>query len=669
MCGIAGEFVYKGSSVLDEENIVPMVTALAHRGPDDWGYYLSPDRRALLLHTRLSIIDLEGGKQPLSNEDGTIWVSFNGEIYDYQNLIKDLEQRGHRFKTQSDTETIVHLYEEYGEDFLRHLRGEFAIVLFDQRQGVLYLIRDRFGIKPLYYMEHGDSILFASELKAILAHAGTSTRFDPGYIHALWCGFWLASDSIFAGMKQVEPGCYLKFSGGRYERHRYWDLPLVTLAEEAEIAASRSEDDLCQEFLALLKESIRLRLVADVDVGIYLSGGFDSSAIASIIAQQLHQRVSAFTIGFTDPAFDETPIARSVADLNQLDMHQISIGRGQLRSHFVASVWHAETPVPMSNGAAKYLLSDLARQHVKVVLTGEGSDELLCGYKHFKHQLLLDEVQRNPSSRALRGQVRGFLSKSAHLPYMAPFTEYQDYDRVTQLFGNYPYTALRYFQFRKKTAALLSRDVLEASQIDPLDRLAGYIGPQRLAGLSTLAATQYVHFKTDLPVFLLGYLGDREEMAHSIEGRLPFLDHKLVEFGCRLPSAMKLQQNTEKYILRRAVGHMLPPSMKNLEKRMFLAPTKSTLALDRHDSEFDHYLSTSYTQEVGLFKPRVIKLLRFINRFAPRGSIASRRTEEALTLVLSFHVLHELFIKNFRPAMQRFQRAPYSFDLRAHQVH
>ncbi|MFQ5549597.1 MAG: asparagine synthase (glutamine-hydrolyzing), partial [Woeseia sp.] len=332
MCGIAGEFRLEARGAIEIGRIIPMIATLEHRGPDEWGYYVDPSSRVALLHTRLSIVDLAGGRQPLCNEDGTVWVICNGEIYGFADITRDLVKRGHRFRTRSDTEVIIHLYEEYGDDFVRHLRGEFAFALYDGRKSTLYLVRDRFGIKPLYYTQTGSSVIFASEAKAILRHPDTDVRPDRRTFYRFLSGVFTPTDTIFDGIKQVEAGCYLKLANGIIRRTRYWDLNFPRSGEPD--LAGYAEQELIEEFRRLFVEAVRLRLHGDVEVGTYLSGGIDSGAVTVTAAQVSGHPVKAFSIGFKNADYDETRGAAGVARKYGLDHQIVPVGPGDLAPHF-----------------------------------------------------------------------------------------------------------------------------------------------------------------------------------------------------------------------------------------------------------------------------------------------------------------------------------------------
>jgi len=653
MCGIAGEFIFDPQGRVDESIIVPMVSTIRHRGPDQWGYYLGCSGSVLLINTRLSIVDLSNGRQPLSNEDGSIWVVLNGELYGFQDIAKDLESRGHRFRTHSDTEVIAHLYEEYGDNFVSHMRGEFAIALLDQRQDVLYLVRERFGIKPLFYSRLKDSLVFGSEIKAILRHPKAQARLDHINLFHLLHGLLLPEATCFENIMSVEPGCMLRISRSSITGSRYWDLPLT-----GEVAPA-SEEEAIEEFRRLFYEAVRLRLHGDVEVGAYVSGGLDSMSVASAAAEISGRPVKAFTVAFENKQLNEGPAAAEFARDSGFEHHVVRIGAGDLAPYFERSLWHSEMLVGNSHGAAKMILSELARRHVKVVLTGEGADEALAGYNVFQHIAQLDEVRTHPNDRERRAALDALLRKERSGIALLnngimPIRTLPQYDRVIELFGAYPYAIARALRFKKAIPLMMSRDFRrEVAGIDPIAKMAERIGRGRMAGLSAVAAHQYYLFKTDLPTYVLNYLGDRVEMAHSIEGRVPFLDHKLIEFAFTLPLSLKLRDGAGKYILRQAIAESVPSALV-VKKRPFVAAATETLGLSKGSEFSSHYLDSGVIRNTGLFNPLVIGALRRSLDYLPRGSRSLSLTETVLTGVASVQAVNEMFCERFADSAARF---------------
>jgi asparagine synthase (glutamine-hydrolysing) len=653
MCGIAGEFVCDSEKRIDSSLILPIVAALRHRGPDQWGYYVGCGGTALLINTRLSIVDLANGKQPLSNEDGSVWVVLNGELYGFADAAADLARRGHRFRTRSDTEIIVHLYEEYGEDFVAHLRGEFAIAVLDQRQNLLYVVRDRFGIKPLYYAELPHSVVFGSEIKALFQHPALQRRLDHANIFHLLHGVLLPGTTVFEGVRALEPGCMLRVSRSGVQRLRYWDLPIG--GEPTRIG----EGEAVEEFRRLFYESVRLRLHGDVEVGAYVSGGLDSSAVATVAAEVSGRTLKAFTVSFADDRLDEGPAAAAFCKQQGFEHHTVRIGVGDLSPHFERSLWHGETPVANSHGTAKMILSELASRHVKVVLTGEGADEALAGYTAYRHIPLLEGLRAEPRDAQLRAAMQQFMQRentgvAVTNTGILPISAYPEYDRVFSLFGAYPYAMARALHTAKMLRYVLSRGFWrEINGLDVVAETARHFGLGRMSGLSPIAAHQYYLFKTDLPNYILNYLGDRVEMAHSVEGRVPLLDHELVEFAFALPVSLKIRDGAGKHIFRQAVLNKLP-SASHVKKRPFAAPSADTLGLAGRGPGMSRYLDRKIIKRVGLFDPLVIRTLVQSLKVLRPGSRAHGVAETLLTGVASIHALHDMFCEHFSSSAAQF---------------
>ena len=650
MCGIAGEFAFRREQVTAASG--GMISALRHRGPDSSGHYHSPARNVLLVNTRLAIVDIAGGAQPLANEDGSVQITFNGEIYGFAALARQLERRGHRLRTRCDTEVIVHLYEECGEAFVEHLRGEFAFALYDRRQHTLWLGRDRFGVKPLYYAESPRSLLFGSEIKALFSHPAVKRELNRSFIYSYLHGLLPPDETAFAGVRQVEPGCLLRVTATGVEARRYWQ---PRFAEWPKAADSRMAAlEAVEEFRRLFAEAVELRLQGDRKPGIYLSGGLDSRAVATQAVRLTGRPTKAFTVAFDDPDFDESEGAAETVRQHALDHQVVTIPASGLATHFVRSIWHCEMPVVNGHGAAKLLLSGLAAKQVKSVLTGEGADELLAGYDLFRHQALIERVRREPHNRALRARMRQFLSSVDQLSGTVKTGDYAEYDRVVELFGAYPYPALRALKLGRWIRNLLSREhIRHIGDFDPLEQLATRWSSRPLAGNDPLSATQDFLFRTQLPGYILNCLGDRMEMANSVEGRVPFLDHKLAEFALGLPTSLKVRDGQGKVLLREALGQSHPAY--RVAKQAFLSPA-ATLDLRNGKSPLNHYLDRRVTEECGIFNPARLRTLKHALPFLGKGSNRRVRCESLLTFAISVHALHELFCRNFKDSMQRFQR-------------
>ena len=514
-----------------------------------------PPTIAWALATRgLSIIDLATGDQPIASEDGRRQIVVNGEFYDFEHIQEDLSRRGHQLRTRSDSEIALHLYEERGPGCLEQLRGEFAFLLWDGHAQQLFAARDRFGIKPLYYAWRGDDLVFASEAKALFA-AGIPARWDRAtFFRAVHHHAPPQDRTLFEGVSQVPPGHYLIASAGQVRLIRYWDFD-YPVADRT--ASARPDAEHAEEFRRALDEAVRLRLRADVPVGCYLSGGLDSCAVLGLAAAHRSDPIRAFTLSFDRPDYDETAIAREMAELANAEFHPIPITQSDLADHFADAVAHAETLANNAHGVAKYLLSRAVRDAgYKVVLTGEGSDEILAGYPHFRRDLwlhdheaaggdaaavpaLLEELRvRNPVSRGL----------------LLPDGEGASLEEFRAVLGFAPaWLETGATQAHKISALFAPAFAAEVAGRDAYrELLEGLDVPGQLAGRAAVNQSLYLWAKVMLPNYVLAFLGDRMEMAHSIEGRLPFLDHPVVELARSLPLDQKIRGTVEKYVLREA---------------------------------------------------------------------------------------------------------------------
>ncbi|HEU4686140.1 MAG TPA: asparagine synthase (glutamine-hydrolyzing) [Nitrospira sp.] len=552
VCGIAGIVSLRDQPVFLEE-LRSMCAALVQRGPDDEGTYLGDG--AGLAMRRLSIIDLETGHQPVANEDGSIWVVLNGEIYNYQQLRCDLERRGHRFATGTDTETIVHLYEDRGDECVQALRGMFAFALWDERRRRLLVARDRIGIKPLYYGLAAGRLLFASELKALLQLPEVERRLNWNAVaHLLSYGTTPRDESIVEGVRKLEPGHRLLMEQGREPVvERYWELKFRP-------DGRRPEEDTLAELRAKLHESIRYHLVSDVPVGAFLSGGIDSSSVAASMAMMTTHRIKTFSIGFREQEFDELPYARLVAARFGTDHHELVLEPDalDLLDHFA---WDLDEPLGDPSAIPTYLVSRLAGRHVKVVLSGDGGDELFGGYDKY-----VVEARDRPA-RLLPPAVRSLLARaSAALPEDARGKQFLEYlskpNGERYLYGN---TLFR----REHRCQLLTgeaRKQVAAAQPERswLDRLRAEEGHW----LSTLQDLDFRHY---LPLDILTKV-DRMTMAHSLEARVPLLDHTFVEFAATIPADWKLRRGRTKYVFVKMLRGWLPDEILDRPKKGFGVP-------------------------------------------------------------------------------------------------
>ena len=545
-----------------------MSGTLVHRGPDSEGMFV--DGGTGLAARRLAIIDLESGDQPISNEDGTATVVQNGEIYNYRELRRELAGAGHRFATRSDTEVLVHAYEEWGTGFAARLRGMFAVAIWDAAHRRLVLARDRFGIKPLYYSIVNGEVFFASEIKALLA-MGVPAAWD---LEGATGGIGRSHEKTeFAGITTVPPGCHAIARHGQVRIYPYWDWEIPT-AEQMRRDA-RSEAEVVADFRKALLDSVRQRLVADVEVASYLSGGIDSCAVLGLAQQSTSRPIRAFTLTFENPLYDEARIAEAQAKHVGASYHPIPITGREIADAYACAVWHSETQMFNGHGVAKYLLSRAVRDAgIKVVFTGEGADEMLGGYPYYRVDALNDNPSLSPADRAaLLEQMLGAnpATRAFMLPTQVSNPEMQAIERTL---GWLPATLNASAAMIGAMAPLFRDDAALRIQgykplMSALDRLPL---AQRVTGRDRLNQVLYLNSKTVLPNFILNYLADRMEMAHSIEGRVPFLDHQVAEAAARVPVNMKVKGIREKHVLREAAQEVLIAEVYDRQKHPFTAP-------------------------------------------------------------------------------------------------
>ena len=569
MCGIVALFSRR--TPVEAQAVHRAVQRLHHRGPDGQRQWISEDRHVALGHARLSIIDLHTGDQPIANENEDIRIIVNGEFYGYEAIQAELERLGHRLRTRSDSEIALHLYEDRGVQCLQRLRGEFAFVIWDGVSRRIFAARDRFGIKPLFYAVHAGTVYLASEVKALFA-AGVPARWDH---ESLYDSIELGGHqmrTLYAGVYQVPPGHYLLATDGHLQINRYWDFDYPTTASQA---SPRSDADYAAEFREVLEEAVRIRLRADVPVGCYLSGGLDSCSVLGLAALHHHGPIRAFTLCFDHAQYDEEVQAREMAAKANAEFVPIPLRQVDLADHFSDAVLQSETMCANAHGAAKYLLSRAVRDAgYKVVMTGEGSDEILAGYAHFRRDMLLYD-QAGQDSSATK-QILDELARSNPVSrgLLLPDGEAGPLEGLKRTLGFVPTWCETFSARSMKIRAVLSQDTIQKyGRREGYSSLLSEIDVSRqLAGRAPVHQSLYLWAKTALPNYILTLLGDRMEMAHSIEGRVPFLDHKVVEVICRQPVNQKIRGMTEKYVLREAVRDVITDTIYHRQKHPFLAP-------------------------------------------------------------------------------------------------
>jgi len=577
-----------------------MADSIRHRGPDDEGYYVAG--QIGLGFRRLSIIDLKSGHQPLANEDDSIWIVFNGEIYNYQELRAFLLEKGHTFKTRTDTEVIVHLYEEFGPACLEKLRGMFSFAIWDQNAKTLFLARDRVGIKPLYYHLTGTALVFASEIKAILADPSVDREVAPELIDRfLTFQYMPGEETLLKGIQKLAPGHYLLVKDGQPVIRQYWDLQF------AESAQDKSVEQAEAELLKLLSETVGQHMIADVPVGILLSGGVDSTGVLSLAADNTDKKIATFTVGFSGEHFaDERPYARLAAKRYGTQHYEMTISAGDFAAFMPKYVWHMEEPVCEPPAIALYYVSKLARDHVTVLLSGEGGDEAFAGYSNYRNLVWLERIKRG--GPLLNSALAGGMSLGNSLFGMSRLTKYVPL--MQDRFPDYYYsrTSNPHRTTGNGLGGVYSADFRGAIDrdlsIEPMRALQS-----RVRGLNTLDAMLYIDTKTWLPDDLL-IKADKMTMANSIELRVPLLDHKVLEFAASLPSRLKLNGLKTKFILKKALSSRIPKEIRDRKKTGFPVPYESWLRTDLKDLVWD-VLTDSRTTNRGYFSKTAVEgLLR-----------------------------------------------------------
>jgi asparagine synthase (glutamine-hydrolysing) len=618
MCGICGKLEFDPEAKVAPNLVKRMADAIVHRGPDDDGYYF--DGQIGLGFRRLSIIDLSGGHQPLANEDGSIWIVFNGEIYNYQELRALLIAKGHVFKTQSDTEVIVHLYEQYGRDCVEKLRGMFAFAIWDSTRKCLFLARDRVGIKPLYYYLGDNFISFASEMKAILTDPKVQREIDPAMIDRFLTYYYVpGSTTLLRNFFKLEPGHWLAVQDGRIQSQSYWDLEFQPAEGD-----SKSAEDMEAELIGLLDHTVHLHMISDVPVGFLLSGGVDSTAMLSMASKKTDKPISSYTIGFSHPGMvDERPFARMAADRFGSEHHEISITAKEFASFLPEYVWYMEEPVCEPASVSLYYISKLARQYVKVLISGEGGDEAFAGYHNYLYMLWLESVKRMLGPlRRTASQSMEIIGGIANLRVLKKYAPLMNASLDEYYLSR---TSSPFQYFNRNPFAFYSDEI--ARRVDKfrsVEVTRNFIS--RCSGNGPLEKMQYVDTKTWLPDDLL-IKADRMTMANSIELRVPFLDHKVLEYAATLPAKQKVRGLEMKYLLKKALAKYVPAEILKRRKEGFVNPAANWLAHDLKDVVGDILLD-SKTVSRGYFKRDVIEALIHRN-LRPR-----RYTAEIFSLVV-----------------------------------
>ncbi|MBA1157019.1 asparagine synthase (glutamine-hydrolyzing) [Microvirga mediterraneensis] len=637
MCGIGGFF---GTGVAPERSrsiLQGMVNAVEHRGPDDRGIFVGDG--VGLGHTRLSIVDISDGHQPMSSGSGRFWISFNGEIFNHVELRQELMERGRRFRTNSDTEVILHLFEEHGADCVSLLNGDFAFAIWDGHERRMTLARDRMGVRPLYYASHRDTVFFASEVKAILRVPGIDAEIDPfalDQIFTLWAP--VAPRTIFKNISELPPAHIMAIDANGLRSRPYWQL---SFPDRQTTSRTVSMKDRSEELLDLLDDATRIRLRADVPVGAYLSGGLDSSIVSALAARTISSRLRTYSVTFASAEHDESSYQDEVVRALGTEHSSVECLPQDIARIFPDVVRHMETPVVRTAPAPLFMLSGLVRDHgFKVVLTGEGADEVFAGYDIFKEAAVRRFCARQPRSRFRSHLFRRLYPYLPNLSqqtpeYLTSFFCGGDDASDSPLFSHLP-------RFRSTSAAKIffSGDFratlggFDAAQT-LIDRL-----PADFKRWAPLHQAQYIETTFLLPGYILSSQGDRVAMAHGVEGRFPFLDHRVVEFAAKLPPGAKLKGLSEKHILREATKNLLPPSIAWRTKQPYRAPDCDPFSMEGAPDYVAEMLSPRAVAQVGIFSPQAVEKLHAKCR---RQNSAGFRDSTAFVSILSTQLWQQAF--------------------------
>jgi asparagine synthase (glutamine-hydrolysing) len=629
VCGICGIFHNERGHRVERATLEAMNRQLLHRGPDDAGFYIYEN--AGLAMRRLSIIDLQTGQQPVSNEDGTVWIVYNGEIYNHAELRSQLEARGHRYRSKSDTETIVHLYEEYGRDCVRHLRGMFAFVVWDQRRRKIFAARDRLGIKPFYYRWDSGTFLFASEIKALLAHPRVHAELNRGQLpEYLAFGYLSGEETLFAGIRKLLPGHILELDEtGNLEIESYWDLPLP------DDAMTHSESYYVETYRAMLEDCVSSHLMSDVPLGVFLSGGLDSSVVAALMTRIRREPIETFSVGYEEAPYSELPFARTVAQHLGSVHHEVRVSRKEFFDALPKLIWHEDEPLVWPSSVSLYFVARLARERVTVVLTGEGSDETLAGYARYLWTLWntrFDTIYRSTAPEQLRDWVREKVADSSWLG-----AELRR--KLQHTFLGRDGSSWISFYFDNFYSAFSTRDQLgllaDASDWTPATPYSNSMYWWERSSGDLLARLLYTDIKTYLVELCMKQ--DNMSMAASIESRVPFLDHALVEFAASIPSKYKARGLTGKCILKAGVEDLLPASVTHRRKMGFPTPFRGWLAGQQIEI-VEQMLLEPRSLARGLFRPETVR------RCVSEHRIGKTDHSERIWRLLNFELWQRIFI-------------------------
>jgi asparagine synthase (glutamine-hydrolysing) len=644
------------SEAVSLETLRRMVEVLAHRGPDETGLYI--DDRAGLGHARLSIIDLAGGVQPIHNEDESLWIVYNGEVYNYPELRSQLQQQGHRFYTATDTEVILHFYEQYGADCLGRLNGQFAFAIWDAKKKELFLARDRLGIRPLYYTILDHTLIFASEIKSIFVNQQVPRQIDPVAMDQIFT-FWttLTPRTVFKNIYEVPPGHFMKVCGGKINLQKYWDIPLCPRSQQLDLALS----EICEQLRELLLDAVRIRLRADVPVGCYLSGGLDSSVVTTMVIRNFDRDVRTFGIRFEQDGFDEGKHQNRMVSFLNANHTEIRAANEAIGSSFPDCIWHCEKPLLRTAPVPLFLLSELVnRCGLKVVLTGEGADEVFGGYNIFREAKIRRFWSRYPDSQRradLLGRLYPYIFNDPRFKRTLQSFFTRDLENVDDpLFSH----TIRWGN-TSKIKTFFSAELRDAiGDYDGYEHLRENL-PSHYESWDYLSKAQYLETAIFLSNYLLSSQGDRVAMAHSVEIRLPYLDPRVMEFMGRIPAKWKIMGLDEKHLLKKVFEDILPEEIVRRSKHPYRAPIKQSLLNEKTEGFTRQMLSETSLRKTGLFDSnKVTKLLRKIEAADHPGEVDSM----ALAGILSSQLVYHQFVENFPAGIDALAPADLVIDNR-----
>lgn len=644
MCGIAGLYSLKNRKELTEDILLRMIAILHHRGPDESGIYVDNDIG--LGNARLSIIGLDDGTQPICNEDSRLWIVYNGETFNYIELKDELIRKGHKFATQSDTEVLLHLYEEYGPQCLEKINGEFAFAIWDAAKKELFLARDRVGIKPLYFCRIKEKFIFASEIKALFQDPAVPREIDSEALLQIFT-FWttITPKTAFKQVFELPPGHYMIVrNNGEMTQAAYWQLPYYPHDKQWQGSFEEAQEKL----KTLLNDAIELRLRSDVPVGAYLSGGLDSSILSYLISQNFNNKLRTFSIGFKEKLFDESIFQKEMVQLLGTEHSQVEISNVNIRDNFPEVVWFCEKPLLRTGPVPLYLLSKLVRKNnFKVVLTGEGADEIFGGYNIYKEAKIRNFWDRQPDSKCrpmLFERLYPYIFKnpSKSRVFLQQFFSYKSSFPNDEFYSH----RLRWRNGEKNLSFLSEETKENLTLYNPYKDLLRRL-PKSFPNYDVLSKAQFIEMDIFLSNYLLSSQGDRVSMGNSIELRLPYLDYKVMDFAARMPAIWKIKVLNEKYILKESFRGKIPEKVFRRAKQPYRAPIREVFFTGGPDCYVKNMLSPEYLKKTGYFNEKKVGFL--IAKLEKNTLSPVNETQNmALVGILSTQILHSQFIDEFK---------------------